>query len=59
MAINRRTWFIDVVPNPTGMASGDSNFLHGVRCTSPASCRAVGADAPNSQSERNQVLHLS
>ena len=56
---NGRTWFIDVVPNPAGTASGDNNALHGVRCTSRVSCWAVGSDAPSGQSERNQILHLS
>ena len=51
-----RTWSQAPTPNPAGTASGALNFLRGVRCTSPASCWAVGRDAPAGQSDRNQAL---
>jgi hypothetical protein len=50
-------WSQAPTPNPAGTVSGALNFLRGVRCASPASCWAVGRDAPAGQSDRNQSLH--
>ncbi len=52
-----RSWSSVSTPNPAGTISGAANFLHGVRCSSPASCWAVGRAAPAGQFDRNQALH--
>jgi hypothetical protein len=49
-------WSQAPTPNPAGTVSGAASFLRGVRCASPASCWAVGRDAPAGQSDRNQAL---
>jgi hypothetical protein len=44
-------------PQPGGAARGDMNRLTGVRCTSPASCWAVGMAEMSGGSDFNQALH--
>jgi hypothetical protein len=54
---NGRRWSLVVTPDPGGTASGDTNFLSGVRCTSAASCWAVGDSQPAGGPDVNQALH--
>jgi hypothetical protein len=50
-------WSQVSTPNPAGTVGGALNALRGVRCTSSASCWAVGRVEPVGQSDRNQALH--
>ncbi len=52
-----RRWSLVATPDPGGTASRDTNFLSGVRCTSAASCWAVGASQPVGGAAVNQALH--
>jgi hypothetical protein len=53
---NGRKWSLVATPDPGGTAIGDSNFLSGVRCTSAASCWAVGDSQPAGGADVNQAL---
>lgn len=50
-------WSVVDTPEPGGAATGDSNRLDGVRCTSSGNCWAVGQDAISGASFINQALH--
>ena len=52
-----RHWFGVKVPNPGGMASGDSSQLFAVRCTSASNCWAVGNARTGDQGGVDQALH--
>jgi hypothetical protein len=56
---NGRRWSLVAVPSPGGTASVAGSSLTTVRCTSPASCWAVGDYRPpgSSVSLLNQALH--
>jgi hypothetical protein len=55
---NGRKWFKASVPNPDGTATGVSNVLTGVNCSSPTECWAVGHYGGGSATaETNQALH--
>jgi hypothetical protein len=54
---NGRRWSLVATPDLGGTASGDFNTLSSIRCTSSASCWAVGFFQLNGQKPRNQVLH--
>jgi hypothetical protein len=53
---NGRRWSLVPSPDPGGTAPGSISELADVRCTSPASCWAVG-DYGTSVTDLNQVLH--
>src|SRR5262249_30980707 len=50
-------WFGGPTPNPAGQAKGALNELTAVRCTSAASCWAVGDSKRPGAARRDQILH--
>jgi hypothetical protein len=52
---NGRKWSLATAPS-LATASGDTNRLTDIRCTSPSSCWAVG-DSARGSAELNQILH--
>jgi hypothetical protein len=50
-------WSLVPTPDPGGTANLDTNFLSGVRCTSAASCWAVGDSQQAGRARVNQALH--
>ncbi len=49
-------WLAVPVPQPGGTAPGDLNMLNGVRCTSAASCWAVGNEQQSGKSSQHEIL---
>jgi hypothetical protein len=54
---NGRKWSKVKTPNPGGTATGDVNELFGVRCSSSASCWAVGILQNETNGIRDEILH--
>jgi hypothetical protein len=54
---NGRKWRKVATPNPGGTAAGEVNELLGVRCSSSASCWAVGILESETNGIRDEILH--